>query len=159
MPDFAYANSSATQGWNPSPDGRGTLDLVYSCFLTIFLCTWSILCINVPAPGDTVIQIFFRKMMFAALGVLLPEFTVQAALGQWLSARQSVKAFRKSGHRNWTIKHAFFADMGGFMLHTPDFPPFPIDAKQTHYLVESGYIPFPRMIKKDIKDRDKVDFL
>jgi hypothetical protein len=146
-------------GWQPSPNGRGTLDLVYSCLLTIFLCTWSVLCVNVPARGDGIWQILSRKVMFAALGLLGPEFIVQAALGQWISAKQSVKLFRGSGYHEWSIKHAFFADMGGFMLHTPDFPLFPIDAKQTHYLVANKHILYPQVTKKDIEDRDKVDLL
>lgn len=97
--------------------------------------------------------------MFAALGILGPEFIVQAALGQWISANQSVKLFKTSGHREWTIKHAFFVDMGGFVLHTPDFPPFPVDAKQTYYLVANKHIQCPQVAKKDIDDRDKVDLL
>ena len=152
-------DASITLGWQPSPDGRGTIDLVYSCLLTIFLCTWSVLCVNVPAASDRFAQIFLRKMMFATLGLLGPEFIVQAAPGQYLSAKESVKLFQDSGHRGWTIKHCFFADMGGLVLQTPDFPPFPIDAKQTHYLVDKGHIRHPRVTKKDIADRDKVDLL
>ena len=159
MQDFSQTNFSIIQGWQPSPDGRGTLNLVYSCLFTIFMCTWSVLCVNVPASGDRATQVFSRKMMFAALGILGPEFIVQAALGQWISAKHSVKLFNASGHHQWTIKHAFFADMGGLMLHTPDSPPFPIDAKQTHYLVEKKHIQCPRVTKKDIEDRDKFDVL
>jgi hypothetical protein len=159
MQDSSQNSTSIIQGWQPSPDGRGTLDLVYSCLLTIFVCTWSVLCVNVPAPSDGIAQIYSRKMMFAALGILGPEFIVQAALGQWISAKQSVKLFKASGHHQWTMKHAFFADMGGIMLHTPDFPLFPIDAKQTHYLVAKKHIQCPRVTKKDIQDRDKVDVL
>jgi len=159
MQDFSQTNTSIIQGCQPSPDGRGTLDPIYSCLLTIFMCTWSVLCVNVPAPSDGITRIFSRKMMFAALGILRPEFIAQAALGQWISAKQSVKLFKASGHHQWTIKHAFFADMGGFMLHTPDFPPFPIDAKQTHYLVAKKHIQCPQVTKKDIEDRDKVDVL
>ena len=40
----------------------------------------------------------------------------------------------------WTIKDAFFVDMDGFVIHTRDQLPFPMDAKQFHYLVSRQYL-------------------
>ena len=51
----------------------------------------------------------------------------------------------------------FFADMGGFILQTSDWAPFPINAKQLHYLVIHGYLPYPEITKDEIKDRSKID--
>jgi hypothetical protein len=42
-----------------------------------------------------------------------PEFVLTYASGQWGTARESVKAFRASGYPQWTMRHGFFADMGG----------------------------------------------
>jgi hypothetical protein len=80
--------------------------------------------------------------MMACLCFLGPEFIFQLALGQWESARRSVKTFKKSGYQRWTLKHAFFADMGGFILHSDDWVSFPVNSKQLHYFVTEGYIPF-----------------
>jgi hypothetical protein len=41
-------NFAEVQGWTCQPDGRGSLDIIISCCTTIFLCCWSVLCINVP---------------------------------------------------------------------------------------------------------------
>ncbi|MCJ1303479.1 hypothetical protein MMC08_006289 [Hypocenomyce scalaris] len=49
--------------------------------------------------------------------------------------------------------------MGGFVLHTRDWTPFPIDAKQLHYLVTRGYVKFPMITKRMIADKNKVDVL
>lgn len=57
------------------------------------------------------------------------------------------------------MEHAFFADMGGFMLTAPDYPPFPIDAAQVLYLVKKGYLDLPQITKSEIEDRDKSDGL
>ena len=36
------------QGWTSSPNGRGTIDIIEACFITIGLCAWTMLCLNVP---------------------------------------------------------------------------------------------------------------
>jgi hypothetical protein len=88
-----------------------------------------------------------------------PEFTFQLALGQWTSARRSVEEFKRSGYRNWSMTHAFLADMGGFVLHPTDWVPFPLDARQVHYLVIQGYIPYSAvgLEERVINDKNKGD--
>ena len=147
------------QGWTSTPDGRGTLDIVWSCAFTMSLCSWSILCLNVPGPYDSRFRLLHRKLWITTLAFLGPEFIFILALGQWLSARRSVKEFRASQNTQWTMKHAFFADMGGFMLHTRDCTPFPVDAKQLHYLVTEGYAAIPTLNERDIADKNKADSL
>jgi hypothetical protein len=147
------------QGWTAQPDGRGTFDIIWSCGFTMFICSWSILCLNVPGPNDSRFKILRRKLYITAFGFLGPEFIFQLALGQWVSARNSVKAFHDSGYHQWTLSHAFFADMGGFVLHTRDMVPFPVDAKQLHFLVTQGYVKYPTVNEQVIKDKNKVDGL
>ncbi|KAI9777216.1 MAG: hypothetical protein M1835_005303 [Candelina submexicana] len=55
------------------------------------------------------------------------------------------------------MRQAFFADMGGFILRSPDFPPFPVDAQQILYLVVNKYIPYPNVDEKEIWDKNKAD--
>jgi len=102
-----------------------------------------------------------------------PEFTFQTAIGQWCSACRSVAKFRQSGYDGWSMRHAFLADMGGFILQPristsgsaqEDWTPFPLDAEQVHYLVVNKYIPYstvgpPGLKIEDIEDRNKVDGL
>ena len=96
-----------------------------------------------------------------ALAFLGPEFIFQIALGQMVSARQSVRDFRAAGydHNRWTMTHAFYADMGGFLLKPRDWVEFPIDAKQLHYLVTKGYTKIPEISRSEIADKNKVDGL
>lgn len=86
-----------------------------------------------------------------------PEAIFQVALGQWLSARESVKAFHTSGYEDWSLRHGFFVNMGGFHLRSPDYPPFPINSRQLHYLVEREYVRYPQIEENQIRDRNKVD--
>ena len=151
---------SIRQGWTSQPDGRGTWDILWSCGSTMILCSWSLLCLNVPGPTDSRFQIFRRKVYVTTLCFLGPEFIFMIALGQWISAHRSVQEFHASGFDKWTMRHAHFADMGGFILHTRDWKPFPIDAKQLHYLITKGYVKYPHRIdQRRISDKNKVDGL
>lgn len=57
------------------------------------------------------------------------------------------------------MKHAFFADMGGFMLRSPGWPDLPLNGAQLFYLIENGYVPYPAVSKEDIDDKNKLDGL
>jgi hypothetical protein len=149
--------SIVLQGWTGTPNSRGSLDIIWSCVLTISLCTWSVLCLNVPPKGEAYHQTLRRKITWALGSVAGPEVTFQLALGQWTSARHSVREFHSLGHRDWTMAHAFFADMGGIMLHTKDFPPFPINAVQLYFLVSRELIPLPQIDKQTISDKNKAE--
>ena len=164
---FSYNSTSDAdapplqQGWTPQPGGRGTIDIIWSSVATIILCCWTVPCLNVPSrywgPGERLL----RKTVMACLVCLAPEFVFQLALGQWASARRSVDEFKHSGYPQWSMTHAFFADMGGFVLHPRDWVPFPLNAKQVHYLVTKNYIPYGAVaIDKDvINDKNKSDSL
>lgn len=150
------ATPDSRQGWTSAPTGRGTLSILWSSGFTMFLCSWAILFLNVPGSNDTRFQVYRRKLYMTTLSFLGPEFIFQIALGQWISAWHSVRDFRASNH-TWTMKHAYFADMGGFVLRTKDDVTFPIDAKQLLYLITEGHLDLPKLDKRMIADRNKVD--
>ena len=152
------------QGWTPSPNGRGTIDILTSSCITLVLCSWTVLCLNVFPSHFSWWKRGYRKLLMACMTFAAPETTFQLAIGQWSSARRSMEAFRHSGYGDWSITHAFFADMGGFVLHprlstTEDWVSFPVNARQVHYLVVNGYLPYSAVgIDKDIiADKNKVD--
>jgi hypothetical protein len=152
-------NTDVTQGWTTQPGGRGTIDIIWQCSVTFFLCCWNALCLNVPSPSWGRRRRLHQKLLMACMGGLGPEFTFQLAIGQWSSARRSVEEFKRSGYSEWSMKHAFLADMGGFVLHPPDWVEFPLNAKQVHYLVTHNYIPYSAVCldKRTIDDKNKVD--
>ena len=148
------------QGWTSQPDGRGTLDIVWSCVLTFSLCSWNILCLNIPSRSESTVLVLWRKTSLAGLGILCPEIVCAIAFGQWLSARQSVRDFDTTAHSSkWGMKEAFFADMGGFLLQSEEERDFPLDAKQLHFLVSKGYLPLPDLDRREVEERNKVDIL
>lgn len=146
-------------GWYPSPDERGTIDIITSCLFTIFLCTWTALHLNLPASHENDIQFALRKVKWFILTLLGPEFVVWLAIGQRYEAKDSVERFKASGHDGWTLKHGFYAEMGGIKVQATDCKPFPVTAKQLHYLVEQGYTELPKISKEEIWDKSKADLL
>lgn len=81
------------QGWTTSGGGRGTLDIVWTCLFTIFLCCWTSLCVNVPPLNSTWVHRLREKLKLALLGILGPDFLIILALGQWESAHRSVEVY------------------------------------------------------------------
>jgi hypothetical protein len=146
-------------GWVQVPNVRGTSDILWTCLATTFLCTYTLLCLNVPSPRDTTFQLGLRRVKWMLLAILAPEIVLTYAAGQWSRARQSVDAFHLSGYEQWNMRMAFFADMGGFMLHTSDCEPFPLNAKQLHWLIVNGHLEYPKVTQEEIWDKSKQDRL
>ncbi|TDZ32394.1 hypothetical protein C8035_v012424 [Colletotrichum spinosum] len=151
-------------GWVDAGRDRGSIDILWSSLLTIILCVWVSTHPNALSPKDKWYHGVFDKVNLAMIGLLGPDFLFGLAVGQLSSARRSVKQFRKDRHlcggHEWTYTEAFFLDMGGVFIKTPDFAEgFPIDAEQLHYLVKHGFVDFPDMESMDISERNTVDTL
>ncbi|KAL4893989.1 hypothetical protein BDV59DRAFT_19722 [Aspergillus ambiguus] len=102
----------------PGPDGRGTIELLWSCLLTFGLCVWTVFHPNVIPWTKFWNQIYYR--MGGMLGtIVFPELLVFFALGQYLQAKKVLKSWEKqfegSIEKEWLGKQgAFFVVMGGF---------------------------------------------
>jgi hypothetical protein len=86
------SSNTTIEGWVSQGGGRGTLDIVYTCVLTIFLCVWTSVCPNIPAITDSRFDRFRDKFNLACIGILGPDFLLCIAVGQRSSARRSLKA-------------------------------------------------------------------
>lgn len=80
------------QGFAPSlvkePDGRGTATIIYSTSLSLFLCAWTSLHLNIPRTDETVPQMIWQFFKWGLLSFLAPEFVIFIALLQLLRARK-----------------------------------------------------------------------
>ena len=90
-------------------------------------------------------------------GIIGPEIVLAVAIGQYASAGRSVDRFRKLGCSQWTLRHAFFADMGGILLVPKDSTPFLVNSRQLAYLVQHGYTQHPLISEDEIWDKSKAD--
>ena len=86
IPSNSSAGTSLV-GYVGDPNGRGTASLVISCLVTLLLCVWSALHLNVPAQSQTRIQCSLLYARWILAGVYVPELVVFTAWRQWSSAR------------------------------------------------------------------------
>ncbi|KAK3997211.1 hypothetical protein QBC44DRAFT_280831 [Cladorrhinum sp. PSN332] len=87
--NFAFAESTdqapeqqshGKVGWEDGPKRRGTLKLLYQCLATIFVCTWTVLHLNVPAVTDSAWTRGLRQAKWMAINILFPEFLFAKAV-------------------------------------------------------------------------------
>lgn len=153
VPDLAMP----TEAWVLAPNARGTFDIIWSCAQTAALCAWVSICVNVPAPDYGNLDLLRDKFHFILLTLLGPELVFMLAFFQFQLARASVKQFRDDGYTNWSLRHAFYADMGGIHVQHRAWKRFPVNAKQLHYLVTRGHMAYPEITLKEIEARGKTD--
>ncbi|KAI4861911.1 hypothetical protein F4820DRAFT_431979 [Hypoxylon rubiginosum] len=151
--------SMRVTGWVSGPNQRGTIDIVWSSIFTIFLCTWTAICLNIPRPSDSKHRHLYTRLKWMLLAILYPELVFAVAIGQYASARRSLKRFHNLGHMNWTLRHGFFADMGGILLQPNDDDPFVVNSYQLFNLVRKNLVEFPAITEEEIWDKSKADTL
>ncbi|CAF9930051.1 hypothetical protein IMSHALPRED_008076 [Imshaugia aleurites] len=89
-----------------NPQVRGTMDIIWTCFAVLSLCTWTIQHLMVPIPKArkkvSVIRKYWEKVSFNYtklkwMGVCIgaPEFVLGKALNEYLAAHDSRRQFKK----------------------------------------------------------------
>ncbi|KAJ5649432.1 uncharacterized protein N7484_003155 [Penicillium longicatenatum] len=72
-PSFAYANSTALEGWQFDDDSRSSWDIFWTCLSTILACTWTALHLAVPSRESNESWQIFRKLQVWICAILAPE--------------------------------------------------------------------------------------
>ncbi|PBK97447.1 hypothetical protein ARMGADRAFT_1134738, partial [Armillaria gallica] len=90
-------------------------DILQSCIVTIFACTWISVHPNVPGPKLRAQGWFFlslRRVKLMIFAILCPEGVIMWAFWQRLAA---CSATRYHPLDNLSMTHGFFIAMGGFI--------------------------------------------
>lgn len=143
---------AAMVGWYSPPNLRGTLDLVWGCAFTIFICTWTANHVNVPPYGSSASWRFWYKVQIMLLSLLSPEYTAAVAALDLRSAVVLTKRMRDLGYDQWTSKHSFFALMGGYMIEC-DKRWRPLDVDTFLEWLENGHL---RLTKPEESSKKKT---
>jgi len=147
------------RGFVPEPSVRGTMGILWSCLLTLIICIWTSIHMNIPSLFDDSRQTLFRRVGVALLTILLPEIIAARAIDDFVSTRSDVKLLNTlstlSSQEKWTITDGFYANMGGFVLEDK----CPIITKDIIRLMKHKYIaPIPSTTTV-IMDKSKADGL
>jgi hypothetical protein len=82
-------STTGTAGWVPEPSVRGTKSLLWSCFATMLICTWSAIHPNIPRDGESMWTTYRGRIVNMILTIIMPEMTTIAALKELLQARRA----------------------------------------------------------------------
>ncbi|KAK0648035.1 hypothetical protein B0T16DRAFT_327440, partial [Cercophora newfieldiana] len=126
---FGAPFSNETVVWRSEPATRGTFTLLSTSVITLLLCVWSSIHLNLPGSNTDPFASFLRRLKWISIGLFIPEVLVVTALDQYARAREITReanaTFRwdddehdqeQQLHRRqhpWTKTHSFWAMMGG----------------------------------------------
>jgi hypothetical protein len=118
---------SETVNFVSSSNVRGTLDILWSCLLTIILCTWTVQHLNIPeeSPESTtwaqvlkqILKTSWTNIKWNLVALISPEAAVGKAYQDLMMARRSVREMAELARIDdvpWTMVHAQHANLGGF---------------------------------------------
>ncbi|KAF8061703.1 hypothetical protein FPV67DRAFT_292863 [Lyophyllum atratum] len=119
---------------------RSTYDIVQSCLLTLYICTWVTIHVGIKPP-DRHVKNMMEKLFYSFAAVLVPEIMLSMAFMDWYEARESLRMIRrwtkkcreKAPHNaddfkfadEWTMTHSMFHHMSGFRASVDGQPRIP----------------------------------
>ncbi|KAF8811620.1 hypothetical protein BYT27DRAFT_7183765 [Phlegmacium glaucopus] len=175
-----HGSNLETVHWVSPPPTRGTFNILTTCVLTLILCMWTAMHMNIPPQDESPISRMARKLMWTLIALLAPEIVAYIAWRQWISAKSLAKEIndiidKQDSHgmpqspqnRRWTIVHGFYAGMGGFAFKIeesfiqgrPSPLQVPLTAAGVSFLANMGHIEEIRISEESIIDKSKADSL
>lgn len=75
---------------------RTKTNIVWSCLVTIFSCTWVSVHPNIPEPDVGCIMNFLYHARLMMLTLIAPELVIMWAMRQWINARRLGKKYKST---------------------------------------------------------------
>ncbi|KAJ0421833.1 hypothetical protein BJY00DRAFT_311843 [Aspergillus carlsbadensis] len=133
--DTSEHRGSDKVGWVSAPDGRGTSAILWSCFVVFLVCSWKCTHLNVPSAKESeggwhttangwipywptwpYWKLVLRKIKWMFIIAIAPEVGAACAAQDFWRPR---KLRNKVNLPGFTLTHAFYGLMGGFVLAIP----------------------------------------
>jgi hypothetical protein len=92
---FGNATVLPAEGWHSEPTYRGTFSILSSCLITMSLCIWTAVHLNLPDHNEG--PLWARKTLWLFLGLLAPEVVVWSAWRQRSKMMKLSHMMRDSG--------------------------------------------------------------
>jgi hypothetical protein len=81
--------------WVPKASYRGTWDILYSCTITLGLCVYTAIHLNIPSLEESRFSFYLRKTKWVVIAVFAPQVVLYTAWTQWYMARDIVRTLNK----------------------------------------------------------------
>ncbi|KAG2117515.1 hypothetical protein BD769DRAFT_1778026 [Suillus cothurnatus] len=88
---------------------RSLWEIIWSCAATLFACTWTAIHLNIPGMDEGKFSVLSRRLGFMMMVLIIPELIITWATCQFLSARDTAKAFNDAFLHK---AHNDYGDMG-----------------------------------------------
>jgi len=85
------ANDVTLEHCNDLQHCRTIWNIIWSCLVTLFACTWIAVHPNIPSPDDSWAVIAFRRFKIMGLALIAPELIIVWAIRQRLVGREIAK--------------------------------------------------------------------
>lgn len=159
-------------GYLESPSTRGTSTVVWSCVSTILTSSYALLYFDVPDkekdPNESRSKRIFgsiKSFLDVLFGVffkaLAPDLETYSIISKSLRARKLRTRMRehlKLSERQWTLRHQFFADMGGFWAYVPATTEAGAEASPNHVILIIDEASVESLKESDFKKEPLSDF-
>ncbi|KAI5796003.1 hypothetical protein FPQ18DRAFT_423319 [Pyronema domesticum] len=167
LKNLTALNEEHAPTWVAQPPYRETWGIIYNFTITLGLCVYTAIHINIPAPTDSPMKIWFRKLKWMLIALIAPEIVLYTAWAQFYSARSLCKELNEHVKLDdYDLMMGCDIAMGGFVTGQPDTPAQgdndrnsyqTLDPYDVTYLVNKGE--FLRVEQKQIEDKSKADIL
>jgi len=155
--------------WGSEPERRGTMGILIPCLITLGLCVWTAVHLNInsqPTRG----RLLLFKLTWLFLGMFAPEFVLWCAYDQFLEARAIQKVILdiqsnrlKLPNPHFSMRSAFFVLMGGYTVHPApgEFNGLPVTLTAQGFVIlyAQGDINPGDLGTRLIEDKSKADGL
>ncbi|GAW17372.1 hypothetical protein ANO14919_068290 [Xylariales sp. No.14919] len=160
--------------WATTSNVRSTSNLLWTSLLTLSLCVYTVIHVNIPPPGSKKWRLYGRKALWVLAAILTPDFAVYTAYEQLETARQLKRELQKhaASHKGegltapehvsrFGLTYSFYAVMGGFRVDVSsihdELESMAITPAGLQYLARHGH--FIDLPKSAIQDKSKADNL
>ncbi|KAI0865997.1 hypothetical protein F4860DRAFT_500053 [Xylaria cubensis] len=69
--------------WSTTSPVRSTADILWTSVVTLSVCVYTVVHVNVPPPGEKMWKLYRRKALWVLAAILAPEYALWAAYEQW----------------------------------------------------------------------------
>ncbi|KAL9615323.1 MAG: hypothetical protein Q9167_000294 [Letrouitia subvulpina] len=152
------SNDTVYHGWKVEPHSRGTWSILWSCLATIFICTWSVLHLDVPERHSRW-YLYYRKFKWMLVATVAPEIILLSSSAGFFAAQKASRHLARHGHEEWTLTHMQFAEAGGFWYREPGEGLTACDIHQLQEMIEKGHVAGPPVSEEELRSRGKSDLV
>ncbi|TFY66562.1 hypothetical protein EVG20_g4532 [Dentipellis fragilis] len=144
------------RGFVPGPTSRGTINILWSCVSTLFICIWTSVHPDIRFHFDMTPKNLTMQKLFLAISMLLmPEMMLVRVVTEHIEARWIARQFNSQFPAgSWTLADAYYVTMNGYVFKNEA-----IGHEDLLKLMQEGQIDPVTSDELSIRDRSKADSL